>query len=193
MALIGMLKARYSVITTGTDENGADTETYGAVKEFAKAITAATSINTSKVKLHADDSVAEMLNEFVSGQLTFTADEIAPEVEADVSGATIDQETGALVNKDTDDPRYVRFGFLIRRKKTGSEDQYQAVIFPKVMFDVPGGDYETKGESIVFKTTTVTAEILRNIRHEWRIRSKWMKTEEEAMAYLTANIAPAGV
>ena len=189
MAKIGFSHAKYSVITVGTDENGNDTEEYGAVKVFAKAISATTSINTSKVKLYADNGVAEMANEFVSGQLTFAGDDLEDSVERDVAGAAVDDTTGALVNKDTDAPTYLRWGAIVRRQKN-SKVQHRAVIFAKMMFDVPADDYETKGESIVFKSTTLVGEIMRNKDHIWRIRSPWVATEEEALAFLDANLAP---
>lgn len=189
MAKIGLFKPKYSKITLGTDAQGNDTETYGPVKPFAKAISATTSVNTSKVKLYADDGVAEMANEFVSGQITFNADDLEDSVEADIAGATVDETDGSFRNKDTDTPQYIRFGFMIRRMKNNVM-QYRAVIFPKVLFDVPADDYETKGETIVFKSTTITGEIMRNKDHDWRIKSKWTSSEEEAAAFLDANIAP---
>ncbi len=189
MAKIGLLKPKYSKITVGTDESGNDTETYGPVKPFAKAISATTSVNTAKTKLYADDGVAEMVNEFMSGQITFNSDDMEDDVEADIAGATVDTETGAIRNKDTDEPVYIRFGFLVRRMK-GNKSQYRAVIFAKVMFDVPADDYETKGESIVFKSTTVSGEIMRNKDHDWRIKSKWMDSEADAETFLTQNLAP---
>lgn len=188
MAKIGMSNVKYSKITVGTDASGNDTETYAAAKPFAKAISATSSVNTAKVKLYADNGVAEMANEFVSGQLTFNGDDIEDSVEADIAGAEMDPESGAFVNKDTDQPQYVRFGFIIARQKNNVR-QYRAVIFPKVMFDVPADDYETKGETIVFKSTTVSAEIMRNKDHAWRIKSAWT-TEEAAMTFLDENIAP---
>lgn len=189
MAKIGLFKPKYSKITLGTDAQGNDTETYGPAKPFAKAISATTSVNTSKVKLYADDGVAEMANEFVSGQITFNADDLEDSVEADIAGATVDETDGSFRNKDTDTPQYIRFGFMIRRMKNNLM-QYRAVIFPKVLFDVPADDYETKGETIVFKSTTVTGEIMRNKDHDWRIKSKWTSSEEEAAEFLDANIAP---
>lgn len=188
MAKIGLLKPKYAKITI-TDTDGTEKETYGDVKVFAKAVTATSSINTSNAKLYADDGVAEMVNEFSSGQLTFAADDIEDDVEADISGATVDTSGKKIVNKDTDAPQYVRFGFIVRRQKSGKV-QYRAVVFPKVMFSVPADDYETKGESVSLKTQTVTAEIMRNVNHEWRIKSTWLETETLAETFLKENLAP---
>lgn len=189
MAKIGFSHVKYSKITVKTDENGNEVEEYGPVKVFAKAVSASTSINTAKAKLYADNGVAEMANEFVSGQITFAGDDIEDAVEADISGATLNPETGEMINTDTDTANYVRWGGIIRRMK-GNKVQHRAVIFTKVMFDVPADDWETKGETIVFKGINLVAEILRNVKHQWRLRSKWEETEEAAIAYLDANLAP---
>ena len=189
MAKIGLMKPKYAKVTVTEDETGAEQEAYGPGKVFAKAISASTSINTSDTKLYADDGIAETSKEFISGQITFASDDIDDDVEADISGAAVDEETGGIVNKDTDTPQYVRFGFIIRRMKR-NQVQYRAVIFPRVQFAVPGDDYETKGESIVFKNTTVTGEVMRNYVGEWRVRSKWTNSAAEAETWLEENISP---
>lgn len=185
MAKIGFSKAKYATITITTNEKGNDVEAYGPVKVFAKAISATTSINTSRVKLYADNGVAEMINEFVSGQLTFVGDDLEDSVEADIYG--VSSENGEIINKDTDTPTYVRFGGIVRRIKNNVV-QHRAVIFPKVMFDVPADDYETKGENIVFKSTTLTGEIMRNTDNQWRIRSEWMESEAGAEQFLIEHM-----
>lgn len=187
MAYIGFQKPMYCPITVSTGSDGNETETYGEVKTFAKGITLNSSLNTSKQKLHADDGVAEQVNEFISGSMTITVDGIENEVAADITGATIDTETGDVTNTDTDTPAYVRFGFIVRRFR-GNKSMYRAQIYHKVMFDLPADDYETKGESIVFKTETVTAEIMRNMDGEWRKRSEWKESLADAKTWLTQNL-----
>ena len=189
MAKIGLLYPMYSKITTGTRETGEDTETYGAVTVFAKAVTASTSINTAKTKFYADDGVAEAINEFISGQITFASDDIEDSVKSDIIGAEVDAETGRITYSDTDEGCYVRFGFLIRRRKT-NKTQYKAIVFAKVLFDIPADDYETKGESVVFKSTQITGELMRNVNHVWKQESAWKDTESDAMAELKALLKP---
>ena len=190
MAYIGFQKPKYCPFTVSTDEAGNDTETYGTAKTFAKGISLNSSLNTAKTKLYADDGVAEQINEFVSGSMTVVVDELDNTVDADISGAAVSTETGDITNKDTDTATFLRFGFIVRRFKN-NKAAYRAQIYPKIMFDLPADDYETKGESIVFKNTTLTAEILRNKDGEWRKRSEWMDKLEDAVAWLDANIKPA--
>lgn len=188
MPKIGLQKPKYSIITVGTDEGGNDTETYGEVKAFAKAVTASTSINTSKLKFYADDAVSEMINEFLNGTITMAVDDIENSVLADITGATVSEASG-VVMKDTDTAKYLRFGFIVRRFKN-NKSEYRAVIFTKVMFDIPADDYETKGESIVFKSETVTGEIMRNVNHEWKMMSAWNADEKTAITWLDTNLKP---
>ncbi len=190
MAKIGLAKPRYSKVTLSRDESGKEIETYGPGKMFSMAVDLTTSLNMAKTKLHADNGVARMVSEFIDGSISFTADELEREVEADITGADLDQETGKLTNREDDAEQYIRFGVTVTRMNRQNKKQYCAVIFPRVMFDIPADDYETKGESIAFKTTTLTGEILRNVDGEWRIKSKWYETKAEAEAFLDENIAP---
>lgn len=189
MAKIGLLDPMYAKITIGTNDSGAETETYGAATVFAKAVTATTSINTAKTKFYADDGVAEMVNEFLSGQITFTSDDLEDSVKADIIGATVAPAGGEVTYKDTDQGSYVRFGFLVRRQKNKAVG-FKAVVFTKVLFDIPADDYETKGESIVFKGTQLTGEIMRNVDHVWKLESGWKDDEATALAELKKLLKP---
>lgn len=189
MAYIGFQKPMYCPFTVSTDASGNDTETYGTAKTFAKGISLNSSLNTAKTKLYADDGVAEQINEFVSGSMTIVVDELDNTVDADISGATVNETSGDITNKDTDTATFLRFGFIVRRFKN-NKAEYRAQIYPKIMFDLPADDYETKGESIVFKSTTLTAEIMRNKDGDWRLRSEWKEKLEEAVEWLNTNIKP---
>lgn len=188
MAYIGFQKPKYCPYTVTTDADGNEVETYGEVKTFAKGINLNASYNTAKAKLHADDGVAEQCNEFISGSMTVGIDDLDNEVDADISGAKID-ENGDITDTDTDTPAYLRFGYIVRRFK-GNQSQYRALIYPRIMFDLSPDDYETKGESLVFKTPVLTAEIMRNYIGEWRKRSGWKNTLAEANTWLDTNLKP---
>lgn len=191
MPKIGLQKPKYSIITVGTDSDGNETETYGEIKTFAKAVTANTSINTSKLKFYADDTVSEMINEFLNGTITMAVDDIENTVLGDITGATVGED-GTVTMKDNDTAKYLRLGFIVRRYKN-NKSEYRAVIFAKVMFDIPADDYETKGESIVFKSETVTGEIMRNYNHDWKLMSPWDESEKTALTWLDTNLKPSAV
>lgn len=187
MAKVGMIRPRYTVITPGTDSSGNETETYGEVKVFSKAIRANTSINAAQADLYADDGLAESAHEFIDGSMTFEGDDIESEVEAEVTGAKLGED-GDLVNTGDDVAPYLRFGFLIRRYKS-NKSQYRGIVFPKLKFDPLPDDYETKGQTIVFKTISLTAKFVKNALGQWRIKSKWTD-EPEAETWLKAKLKP---
>jgi phi13 family phage major tail protein len=188
MAKIGLLYPRYCPITITQDENGRDVESYGTVKTFAKAIRANTSLNITKVDLYADDDLSETANEFVNGQMTFEADDIEDEVEAEVTGAKV-EEGGDIVHSTMDVAPYLRYGFLVRRYKSRNS-QYRGIIFTKTVFDAIPDDYETKGQSIVFKTTTLTARFYGNASGHWKRQSKWFDTLQEAEMWMNQKLKP---
>lgn len=194
MAKIGMLYPKYSVITIGTDTStGAETETYGDLKVMGKAVRASVTINTAEAKLYADDGLAEMVKEFVEGSITAETDDMEDSVAADLYGATLTEgtqgATGKIVYKDTDASAYLRFGFIVRRMKA-SKYQYKAIVYTKVMFDIPNEDYETKGETITFKTNSITGKVMRNKDRIWKTTSLWVDTLTAAETFLDANVKP---
>ncbi len=188
MAKVGMRRARYCKITITEDDTGKDVESYGEVKTISKAIRANTSVNAAQADLYADDGLAETASEFIDGSMTFEGDDIEPAVEAEVTGVTL-TEAGELKNSGDDTSPYLRFGFIVRRYK-GNKSQYMGIVFTKLKFDPIPDDYETKGQSIVFKTLTMTAKFTTNTEGIWRIKSAWMDTESEADTWLDANIKP---
>ena len=60
----------------------------------------------------------------------------------------------------------------------------------KTVFDALPDDYETKGETIVFKTTTMTAKFLGNAEGQWKRKSKWFDTLAEAETWMTTKLKP---
>lgn len=182
MAKVGMRRVRYAKITVTEDASGVETETYGEVKTFSKGVRANTSINASQADLYADDGLAESAHEFIDGSMTFEGDDIEDEAEADVTGAKAGKD-GGLSNSSGDVAPYLRFGFLVRRYK-GNKSQYRGVIFTKLKFDPLPDDYETKGQTIVFKTISLTAKFVANAAGIWRHKSQWFDKESEADTWL---------
>ena len=189
MPYIGLLKPKYCPVTKSTDSNGNETETYGEVKVLAKAVTASTTINTSKTKFYADDSVAESVNEFINGNITLQVDDLSNEVLADICGASISTDTGDITMRDTDTAAMIRLGFLVRRYKN-DKSEYRGIVFSRIVFDIPADDYETKGESIVSKSTTITGEIMRNHEHIWKDMSAWKTNEQDALDWVNTKLKP---
>jgi phi13 family phage major tail protein len=166
MAKIGLLKPRYCKITE-TETDGVITETLGTGKVFAKAIKASISVQTSSSKLYADDGVAESMKDFVGGTLSFEADDIEDTVKSDIHGATLDTEDGDIIFGTNDVAPFLRFGFLVREVRNGVPG-FRGIVYLKTQFTLPSEEYETKGENLVYKSTTETADIMRNKDFQWK-------------------------
>ena len=165
MATIGLRDLVYSMITTDADGN----ETWGEVKKLAKAVSADLSVENAEANLYADDGIAESANEFSGGTLNLETDDISTEVLADITGATI-TEDGEIISYGEDTGGYCAVGF--RAKK--ADGTYRCMWLLKVKFGAPSESYETKKNSIDFKTPTIEGTIMqttkadKNNKHPWK-------------------------
>ena len=177
MAYTGYRYPKYCPITIGDDGK----ETLGTGKVMAKGVRMDVTVNTSDVTFYADDGLAESIKEFTDGSITMENDDLTNEVLADLTGATITEE-GELTASGDDTAPYVRVGFLARKIKHG-KSSYQGTVYMKVQFAIPAESYETKGQSTVFKSSTLTGSIYRNADGEWK-KQKDFPTVTEAEAYI---------
>ena len=142
---IGLRDLYYAIIT---EKNGV--ETYAIPKKLAEAMTADLSVNTADATLYADDALSEDVSEFASCTLSLGIKELRNEVLSDLLGQEVD-DNGVLYAGDGDEPPYVAVGF--RAKKMGGK--YRYIWLQRGKFKVPNESFETKGESISFKTPTI--------------------------------------
>lgn len=189
MAKVSFAKPKYCVVTVSTDTSGAETETYGEVKTMGKGISLNTTINTAESTLYADNGVAEYDTEFVDGNITTELDDAEDDVLSDLTGCTVDKETGEVTNKSTDVANYIRQGGIVGRIK-GGKKQYRAVVYCRVKYGAPNDSFTTKGQTTTFGTTSLAGKLFRNHAHEWRKMSAWVDSMEGAEEKLTAILKP---
>ncbi len=179
MATIGLKDMVYSKITLDKDTGE---ESYGTVKKLARAITASLSVDVAEAILYADDGVAEMTMEFAGGTLTLGVDDLKPDVQADLTGETMDGDE--VVSYGEDSGGYVAVGF--RAKK--ADGNYRCMWLLKVKFGAPSDEYETKKDSIDFKTPTIEGKIMQCVKANSNGKHPWRRfkdcDEAEAQAYL---------
>lgn len=181
MAKIGMLLPRYCPITE-TETNGVTTETLGTGKIFSKAIKSTVTIQSSNAKMYADDGAAESDKYFQSGTMQFEADDVDDDVGAEIHGETKDETAGDIISGGEDRAPYLRFGY-IRRKVVRGVQKFVGIVYLKVQFSIPNDEDETKGETLTYKSTTETADIMHNKDGKWR-RRKTCATQADALAYV---------
>lgn len=180
MATIGLRDLFIAKVT-----EGADGETYATPRRLAKLIKVDMKTEVAEGKLAADDGIDQIEKEFVSGELTINANDIANEDAAELLGQTQDDDMVVYAGEN-DDPPYWAVGF--RAKKGGGK--YRYVWLYKVKFKIPDESFETKGDGINFQTPTIVGEYIKRDKDgQWKadyvgvptdaVASKWFEAVRE--------------
>lgn len=190
MAGIGLRKPYYAIYNYA-EETGAVTYSGGGL--LAKAVEFSASIESGDDNnLYADDGIAESDRSFSNGTISITTDDLTTEASAAVLGITpkeitigeASEKVKELVYDEDAVTPYLGFGVIIPKKRNGALS-FRAVVFPKIMFNVPEDAATTKGESIEWKTPTIEGTILRSDadKHPWK-REVTVPDEAKAIAYI---------
>lgn len=189
MATIGLSKPYYAKYSnTGSTVSYSDGGILAKAVEFSAEIDSADDNN-----LYADNAIAETDRSFAGGTLTITTDDLTQEASAAILGLTaktltiegLTTETPTeLVFGESQTIPYLGFGIIIK-KKHGGEYKWRAIVFNKIMFNVPSDAATTQGESIEWQTPELSATIMRDdsADHVWK-RESTLDTEADAEAYI---------
>lgn len=154
LATIGMRRLVYAIM----DETD---ETYGPVKVFAKAVDGNIAPTTNTATNFADDGPVETLAALGDIAVTFTQNDLATSVQADVLGHTIDSN-GVLIRKSTDNAPYVAIGFMAQM----SNNKFMFVWLYKGRFQVQTQAFQTKNDQPAFQNPQITASFIRRDRDD---------------------------
>lgn len=190
MAGIGLRKPFYAVYKYD-EETGTVTYTGGGL--LAKAVEFSASIESAEANnLYADDAIAEADHSFGSGTISITTDDLLPEPSAAILGITPREitvgENGEKIKELVYDETVVApnlgFGVIIPKVKDGVS-AFRAVVFPKIVFNVPADAATTQGETIEWQTPTIEGAIYRSdaAGHPWK-REITVADEATAVAYI---------
>lgn len=189
MATIGLSKPYYAIYS-----NTGSTISYSDGGILAKAVEFSAEIeNTDDNNLYADNAIAETDRSFSGGTLTITTDDLTQEASAAILGLTAQSITIEGVTTETPTELvfgeaqtipYLGFGIIIK-KKVGGVYKWRAVVFTKIMFNVPSDAATTQGETIEWQTPELTATIMRDdsTNHVWK-RESTLDSEADAEAYI---------
>lgn len=149
MASTGYRNLVYSII----DED----ENYTGASKLAKAIDSKVSLNIAEAKLYADDSIAEIIKEFVDATIDLTVNADDDSIVAPLLGHT--KTTAGEVIKSVDDVApFCGIGSIVPMFINGSK-KYRAEAFLKVQFKPTRADTKTKADSIELTTPTFSGTI----------------------------------
>lgn len=189
MATIGLSKPYYAKYS-----NAGSTVSYSDGGILAKAVEFSAEIDSADDNnLYADNAIAETDRSFAGGTLTITTDDLTQEASAAILGLTAKTLTieglttttpTELVFGESQTIPYLGFGIIIK-KKHGGAYKWRAIVFNKIMFNVPSDAATTQGESIEWQTPELSATIMRDdsADHVWK-RESTLDTEADAEAYI---------
>lgn len=151
---------------------------YSDAFKCGKAMNTAVTPNHNEATLFADNQPDETVSEFKNANVTLGVNTMPLKAALIMFGHTI-KEDGTEIHKSSDSASYVGYGFIVA-ERTDGEKKYRACVLRKVLFKEGEESYETKGDSIVFKTPSISGTALPVDDGEWRVKSPIFDTEDEA-------------
>lgn len=157
----------------------------GAGVNIAKMIQADVAINMAKVKLYADDAVAESDASFQDGTLSLNISDLSNDVQTMLLGHAKVGETEEIASGVDDQAPYVGAGFY-GAKMVNNVKKWRALWFPKVQFTEPGESMATRAETLAFGTDTIVGDIHIDASGNWKYEQTFT-TEAAAVTYLNGK------
>ncbi len=127
--------------------------------------------------IYADDDVAEYMDLFKQAGIELGTTTIPAKAEPILFGNTYDEENNKIVDKDDDNGKYVGYGHFIC-ERINNVDVYKMHWYKKVKFKMPSDEFETRNETVSFKTPVISGTAKKDITGEWRIREFFDKADE---------------
>lgn len=176
--------------------------THTAGRRLARGVSVSLDVKTADDNaFYADDVAMESdAEQFESGTVNLEVDGLLQESERFINGlpeeetVKIGEESIPLTRTgQTAVAPHVGFGF-IRVYMSNKVKLYVPVILPKVKFQQPGLDAETRKNTANFQTQKLTAAIMRTDDEsaDWRWMGAYYSTAEEALAVLDKLLAVVG-
>lgn len=163
-----------------------NTNKYSDAFKCGKAINTSITPNYNEASLFADNQIDEAVSEFKNANVTLGVNSM-PLKAAPVIFGHIIKEDGTEIHKSGDSANYVGYGFIVAEMTNGKK-KYRACVLKKVLFKEGEESYETKGDSIVFKTPSLSGTALPVDNGEWRVKSPIFDTEDGADLWIQKEL-----
>lgn len=151
-----------------------------------KAMTLNVTPNYNEGSLYANNQLAEYIKEFKDGTMTLGTSTLPKEAGQVCFGHEIDESSGMVTYKTTDEAKYVGVGFIVS-EVVDNVKKYVATIVYKVKFSEAATDFSTKGENIEFKTPSLEGKIAGLSSGEWKATIPF-DTETEAEDWIKTTL-----
>lgn len=170
MALIGLRDLYIAILTNDSPES----TVYAEPVRVVGAITANINPNSSSSTLFADDGPMDTAATLGEIELEIGVADIPLEQQALILGHNYDSATGILSKGANDIAPWLAVGF----RSLKSDGSYRYYWLTKGKFSTPEEDIETKGDSVNFKTPTVTGKFAKRLSDDkWEITADSSNTK----------------
>ena len=156
-------------------------DTYGEKLSLGKAIGITVTPSYAEGSLYADDGQAEYDKEFSYADVTFNTSTLPIKAHEMMFGHETEGETGVSFKGD-DQAEFVGAAWISVEKVDGTR-KYIGNFLTKVKFGEPSEDYATKGESIEYKTPSISGRASTNDAGLWKM-TEICATEGEALSWI---------
>ena len=141
--------------------------TYTLGFQCGKAVKTGIVPKYATAKLYADNIVAEQVDEFVEAAVTLGVSTLPVVAQTVLFGHEVAETTEAITYNASDSSNYVGYGFVVKEMIDGATS-FTATVLYKVKFTEAGAEYETKGDTIVFKTPSLSGVAVAPESGKWQ-------------------------
>ena len=140
----------------------------------------------SEASLYGDNVKAEYDKTFKSAKVKLETTTLPVDAHEALFGHSVTEGTGSsgtkIVSKGSDSAKYVGFGVYTEESVDGVK-KYVTAWLPKVKFSDANNSWETKGDSISYKTASIEGEALVDDDGVWK-EVEIFSTEDAAISHL---------
>lgn len=142
-------------------------KTYGDPFAFGKAIGLQVTPNYAEGSLNADDEQSEYDKEFNYAETTMNTNTIPIIAHEIMFGHTISKENRSVRYNKDDQANYIGQGWVSVEKVDGKRSFVGNFLY-KSKYSEPAEDYSTKGDSIEYKTPSVSGRAIADDDGDWK-------------------------
>lgn len=158
---------------------------YKGAVVVGRLVSAELTVNIASGKLYADDELAESVDEFSSGSLAMSTDDMEDKVASVVYGATVSEKKVSYKTGDAAPMGGLAYYKVLMRKGV---KLYKGYFYPRVKAVLGNDSANTKADSITFGTNSTTFTVFAAATGEWRITEEF-DNEAAAKAWVDKQLA----
>lgn len=163
-----------------------ETGVYSNGFQCGKAIGVNITPNYVEGALYADDEQDEYEKAFTNANVTLNTNTLPIAAANTMYGHEIDEETGSIIYRTTDESNYVGVGFVVAQTVSGIKS-FVATIVTCVKFTEAAEDFTTKGESITYVTPSQEGLAIADKNSKWKEKQTF-DTADEAIAFIRSYL-----